>query len=121
MIQPIGAFSPRADLRGHGVAFEKKSLEKSKAQVAWINSVSASAFIAALITAFIRGHTNSWANAVMIGAFAFLGSLSFLAPLLVKDTLLARSGKHDLGTLSKESTTHVVPKIKRPQRLVLFG
>lgn len=93
MIQPIGAFSPRADFRGHGVQSKPTPQERSKAQVALINAAGISILAGALTTGISRGHTSSWANAGILGVCSSVLAMFFIAPKLVENTSLLSSSK----------------------------
>lgn len=93
MIQPIGAFSPRAEFRGHGVTSPKTPQERSKAQVALINATGTSIIAGALTTAVARSYTSSWAHAGILGICGSVLSMFFIAPMLVENTTLLRGKK----------------------------
>jgi len=94
MIQPIGAFSPRAEFRGHGVKSGKATpQERSKAQVALINAAGTSVIAGAFTTAIARGFTSSWAQAGVLGVCGTFLSMFFIAPMLVENTTLLKSKK----------------------------
>ena len=120
MIQPIGAFSPRADFRGHGVKSERTPQERSKAQVALINAAGISIIAGALTTAATRGYTSSWAHAGVLGVFGAALSMFFIAPTLVENTsLIGRKKKHDFGAVAKDGSK-VSAKLKPAKKLVQF-
>jgi hypothetical protein len=121
MIQPIGAFSPRADFRGHGVKAQTPQ-EKSKAQVALINAAGTSVIAGALTTGIARSYTTSWAHAGILGIFGSVLSMFFIAPLLVENTtLIGSKKKHDTGIAAKDSKrTPVAAKLKPAKKLVQF-
>ena len=121
MIQPIGAFSPRADFRGHGVKAQTPQ-EKSKAQVALINAAGTSVIAGALTTGIARSYTTSWAHAGILGIFGSVLSMFFIAPLLVENTtLIGNRKKHDMGIAAKDSKrAPVAAKLKPAKKLVQF-
>ena len=122
MIQPIGAFSPRADFRGHGVKAQTPQ-EKSKAQVALINAAGTSIIAGGLTTAIARSYTSSWAHAGILGICGSVLSMFFIAPLLVENTTLIGSGKkkHDIGAAAKDcSKTQTAARLKPVKKLVQF-
>jgi len=121
MIQPIGAFSPRADFRGHGVKAQTPQ-EKSKAQVALINAAGISVIAGALTTAVTRSYTPSWAHASVLGVFGAILSMSCIAPTLVgNSSLFGHKKKHDIGIVAKDnSRPQVAAKLKPAKKLVIF-
>ena len=123
MIQPIGAFSPRAEFRGHGVTAQTPQ-ERSKAQVALINATGTSIVAGALTTAVARNYTSSWAHAGILGICGSVLSMFFIAPFLVENTnLISGKKKHDLGTISKDGvkTQSVVKSNLKPaKKLIQF-
>lgn len=100
MIQPIGAFSPRAEFRGHGVKSQVTPQERSRAQVALINATGTSIVAGALTTAIARSYTSSWAHAGILGVCGSVLSMFFIAPLLVENTTLLKSNKKKLNVNS---------------------
>ena len=124
MIQPIGAFSPRADFRGHGVKSQKTPQERSKAQVALINATGTSIIAGALTTALARSYTSSWAHAGILGICGSVLSMFFIAPMLVENTTLLKSKKKPKlnDGVVKQTTktqsnvkTHLKPALKLVQ------
>lgn len=126
MIQPIGAFSPRADFRGRGVQRKAQETpqERSKAQVALINAAGTSIVAGALTTAVARSYTSSWAHAGILGVCGSVLSMFFIAPMLVENTTLLKSKKkHNLAAVQKESTktsTILKDSFKAPKKLIQF-
>lgn len=122
MIQPIGAFSPRADFGGHGV-ISKTPQEKSKAQVALINAAGTSVIAGGLTTAVARNYTSSWAHAGILGVCGSVLSMFFIAPMLVENTtLIGSKKKHDIGAIPSGSAKaqQVTAKLKPAKKLVQF-
>ena len=123
MIQPIGAFSPRADFRGHGVS-SKTPQEKSKAQVALINAAGTSVIAGGLTTAIARSYASSWAHAGILGICGSVLSMFFIAPMLVENTtLIGNKKKPELSAMNgvKESgESSITAKLKPAKKLVQF-
>lgn len=125
MIQPIGAFSPRADFRGHGVNTQKTTpQERSKAQVALINATGTSIVAGALTTAIARSYTTSWAHAGILGVCGSVLSMFFITPMLVENTtLLKGKKKQDVGAVVSDGRkTHKAIKegLKPAKKMVQF-
>ncbi len=124
MIQPIGAFSPRATFRGHGVKSQKTPQERSKAQVALINATGTSIVAGALTTAVARSYTTSWAHAGILGICGSVLSMFFIAPMLVENTTLLKSKKkHNLNSTAQNSAktqTVVKETLKPAKKLIQF-
>lgn len=121
MIQPIGAFSPRADFRGRRTA-DRTPQERSKAQVAMINATGISALVGAVTTAIARNQTTSWANAGILGVFASILAMFFMAPRLIENTTLMKHEKktNRCADVAKETaSTHSTIKneLKIPKRI----
>ena len=122
MIQPIGAFSPRAEFRGHGVKSQTPQ-ERSKAQVALINAAGTSIVAGALTTAVARNYTSSWAHAGVLGICGSVLSMFFIAPFLVENTnLINGKKKREISTIPKDGlkTQTVVSGLKPAKKLVQF-
>jgi len=120
MIQPIGAFSPRADFAGHGVAFKETPQEKMIRQNKIFGAIGLSLVLGALTTASAGART-SWPFAFMLGAFVTLFSTSIIGPLFQHSKLIGKTSTHNFGALSKEGTGHVATKLKSAKRLALVG
>ena len=124
MIQPIGAFSPRADFRGHGVKSKQTPQERSKAQVALINAAGISVLAGAVTTGIARSHTSTWANASILGVCSSVLSMFFLAPVLVENTTLFKNKKkHNLNVASKDTVkaqSVIKESLKPAKKLVQF-
>lgn len=124
MIQPIGAFSPRAEFRGHGVKSQRTPQERSKAQVALINAAGTSVVAGALTTAVARSYTTSWAHAGILGICGSVLSMFFIAPMLVENTTLLRSKKKpnlNPSAVDGAKTQAVVKEGLRPaKKLIQF-
>jgi hypothetical protein len=123
MIQPIGAFSPRAEFRGRGVKSQTPQ-ERSKAQVALINAAGTSVVAGAFTTAVARNYTSSWAHAGILGICGSILSMFFIAPLLVENTnLISSKKKHDTGAISKDGVKAqnvVKGNLKPVKKLIQF-
>lgn len=127
MIQPIGAFSPRADFRGHGVQKKPQGTpqERSRAQVALINATGTSIVAGALTTAVARSYTSSWAHAGILGVCGSVLSMFFIAPMLVENTTLLKSKKkHDLVSVAAKDGTKAQSMLKDgfkpPKKIIQF-
>lgn len=123
MIQPIGAFSPRADFRGHGVK-SKTPQERSKAEVALINAGGISVVAGAFTAAAARNFTSSWANAFVLGVCGTVLAWFVMFPLLVEKVgIIFGKKNHDAGAIPKDGfkAQTVVSKLKPAKKLVQFG
>ena len=122
MIQPIGAFSPRAEFRGHGVKSQTPQ-ERSRAQVALINATGTSVVAGAITTAVARNYTSSWAHAGILGICGSVLSMFFIAPFLVENTnLINGKKKPNVSTISRDGVKAqaVVNNLKPAKKLVQF-
>ena len=120
MIQPIGAFSPRADFRGHGVKSERTPQEKSKAQVALINAAGISIIAGAFTTVATRGYTSSWAHSSVLGVFCSALLMSCFGPAFVGNaSIFEHKERHNIGAVAKDGPK-VSAKLKPAKKLVQF-
>ena len=118
MIQPIGAFSPRADFRGHVVKSKQTPQERSRAQVALINAAGTSILAGVITTGVARSYTSSWAHAGILGVCGSVLSMFFIAPMLVENTTLLNSKKKPAKDNAK--AFNIKEGLKPAKKLVQF-
>lgn len=123
MIQPVGAFSPRASFRGSNGAYGADA--KSKRNIALINAGGVALAAGGLTTAVSRIYTPSWGYAGLMGLFGAFLSLFFMTPQLIENTShknLERKAGSDVLVKSETSKTAeaVRSKFKPVKRMVQF-
>lgn len=123
MIQPVGAFSPRASFRGSNGAYGADA--KSKRNIALINAGGVALAAGGLTTAVSRIYTPSWGYAGLMGLFGAFLSLFFMTPQLIESTshknLEHRAGSDVLVKSETAKTAEAVRgKFKPVKRMIQF-
>jgi hypothetical protein len=84
MIQPINALTPRAGFRGTHAKGQQTFKGLSDSQVALVSAGGFAAAAGGITTIVARSYTNSIAHAGVLGIFASLLSMFFMAPHLIE-------------------------------------
>lgn len=123
MIQPVGAFSPRASFRGSNGAY--KTDLASKRNIALINAGGVALAAGGLTTAVSRIYTPSWGYAGLMGLFGAFLSLFFMTPQLIESAghrnSERRAGSDVLVKNDTAKTAEVMKgKLKPVKKMVQF-
>lgn len=124
MIQPVSAFSPRANFRGTNKANGKSSQGLTDSRVALINAGGIAVAAGGLGTALARSQTSSWAHAGVLGVCAAFLTMFFMTPQLIEKSGLGKiSCKNEAELIKKDEApkiASIVEHLKPAKKLVQF-
>ena len=124
MIQPINALTPRAGFRGTHARNEQSFSGLKDSQIALVSAGGFAAAAGGLTTIVARTYTNSFVHARVLGVFASLLTMFFMAPHLIekfalnkKPEILESSNavKQDFRKSFELSKEHIKPIKKMVQ------
>lgn len=125
MIQPIGAFSPRAGFRGSRDTYGKQTKKPIASNIALINAGGVALMAGGITTGAARSYTSSWLHAGVLGICGAFLAMFFMTPHLIEKTGLNKMTKktepESVKVEDAQKTANIVKEHLKPaKKLVQF-
>ena len=112
MIQPINAFTPRADFRGSNGTYKEALRGSTSSKVALANAGGVAAAAGGIATAIARSYTSSWGQASVLGIFGAFLTMFFMTPHLIEKIGLNKASVASESSVVKEESHKLAETMK---------